>query len=619
MPLWCLDVTLTVQGPVLPGATAMGRVGVDAPVLRKGGRPDGPPLLPGSHVAGKVRHALAELAPLDPSLSQVVNWFEGMPVGRGQSRRRWFFGDFVAGTPGNPDGRRVRIAINPETGANAPGQLQTMELPYDSFEQVQFSGCVHFLGGANELAHACRMLGLGLNAVPQVGSEAGIGFGRLLAVKIEPRPLETAATAPRAGRRLGYVLRIDDSFCLTEQVQGGVINGNTFVGVDHVPGAAIKGMVAHVLSWAGEDYPALRTALDPMRFTHALPVRARPAGPYPRPAPMPLSLVAAKDGHLVDMALAPPGPWLVDGVAPAFAVDWKNKTRSAAASLMGRDPPPSRELRLRTAIDADKRRARNQALFGLEMVISDDHLWVGHLDLSDIPDDDRDDVIRDLLDLSANGLAGLGKTGAVAHLQLTEDCDVGLSAPEGLDVQWTRADGPGAGDCEPVWVVTLVTPAMLTPPDAFLPGATATALRDVYARAWAEMSGGALELVDYFASQRMWGSRFIRHQYFDGKPYTPFVLTDPGSVFVLTAKRGDASEVIATLRREGLPLPQAVRAFLGVTEDLPERALWSHCPYIRHNGYGEIAVNLGIHQSRRASREQITPVHAVFPFEEVPA
>lgn len=45
-------LTLTVQGPVLTRATAIGGYGIDAPVARAA---DGAPMLAGSHVQGKLR------------------------------------------------------------------------------------------------------------------------------------------------------------------------------------------------------------------------------------------------------------------------------------------------------------------------------------------------------------------------------------------------------------------------------------------------------------------------------------------------------------------------------------------------------------------------------------
>ena len=68
------------------------------------------------------------------------------------------------------------------------------------------------------------------------------------------------------------------------------------------------------------------------------------------------------------------------------------------------------------------------------------------------------------------------------------------------------------------------------------------------------------------------------------------ILTEPGSVFVLKAKRRDESYCLKRIEawlREGLRMPGWAREALGVSHRTN--------PYRADVGYGEIAVNLDCH------------------------
>jgi hypothetical protein len=61
--------------------------------------------------------------------------------------------------------------------------------------------------------------------------------------------------------------------------------------------------------------------------------------------------------------------------------------------------------------------------------------------------------------------------------------------------------------------------------------------------------------------------------------YHPFVVTEPGSVFLL---HGDIEEDLEQLARGGLPLPLFQKA---------NPLDWRNCPFVPQNGFGAIRVD----------------------------
>ena len=89
------------------------------------------------------------------------------------------------------------------------------------------------------------------------------------------------------------------------------------------------------------------------------------------------------------------------------------------------------------------------------------------------------------------------------------------------------------------------------------------------------------------------GSRFQ-----GGKPYLPWVLTAPGSVFVLKAQAGfeeAAQGRLAQWTTEGLPLPAWVETRYESTPGAGDGGTWHRNPFIPENGFGEVHVNLASH------------------------
>ena len=293
-----------------------------------------------------------------------------------------------------------------------------------------------------------------------------------------------------------------------------------------------------------------------------------------RPTAAPLSLVQVGEDLIVDVARQE-GPGLIGGQTPAFRGDWKSDGRLDRYFPWHRPPT---ELRVRTAIDGESLSAAPDKLFAYEMIRPKGFLWLGELDLAGIEDGQhRMNVIDQLVKLVAHGLPGLGKTLATAELLLQPIKTEPAADPRRLQ------DG--------LATLTLQTPALLCDLDALR---DATTLHQAYAKAFEELSDGMMTLVRFFADQRLTGGAHYKAR-FSRSGYRPWVLTEPGSVFVLepiSGKDTAASDWLGKVERRGLALPAALWPTDGQGEAVAADDLFLHLPFLRENGYGEVAIDL---------------------------
>ena len=217
--------------------------------------------------------------------------------------------------------------------------------------------------------------------------------------------------------------------------------------------------------------------------------------------------------------------------------------------------------------------------------------WLAEVDLSALPDDDvRATVEAQLRELLAYPLRDIGKTKARATAELlgpVEPAVLSHLAPvEGLSI------------------LTLQTPALLLNPEGLSEASTEEHLRQRYEETWRKHLPG-LTLRRYFARQTLAGGVYLHHRFLAGREYRPFILTDAGSVFVF---EGDSPK-LGDYLRQGLPNAQWVQHWYG--GDCAEADLWKHCPYIRENGFGEIALNLSSHTEYNPPEEIYHAVHTL--------
>ena len=633
-------VKLTLEGPVLTQATSAGSPGLDALMART---PDGGAwCLPGTHVKGRLRQAWEELdgacgwaVPVGTLLGKEAANPEGTGTGSvDPARGVLHFTDFVctshsipaapgpapaaesgasagaesgepeaepaeeqgaeqasgpSATSHGPAETLFRVRMDAERGSVDRGAYLVMEAPFAVGEKVVFEGTVRTVadGSVFSTEEVERWLRKGFAWIPAFGAERTVGFGRLTGITVEA--VGDTGTEGRFGNGdEWFFLDPLEAFCIARPK----VASNLFEAEEVIPGGVIKGCLA--AAWAqalGEASSAVGPGFDKarpelsehfwaVRFTHAFPCGADGK----RAVVFPQSLVQWGDGSFKDVALGP-DPYHTPnfdtefgGRAPAFSVDWKGKAWGAVTRHFGW-PDLKKDLRVRTAMDPASRKGADEKLFAVETVVPGHTRWKFRIDLSRVPDTAREKVAQQLKELLGLGLLGLGKTKAAARIESTGEGSRMASSLDPIDGKW---------------IVTLQTPALLGDPSELGETSGADALKKIYEAEWHDLSGGLLQLSDYFARQRLAGGYYLHRRFRDGQDYRPYLLTEAGSVFVLQAADGigeaEAKEAIKNLLDHGLPPPQWVRALAAETK------LWQHCPYLPENGYGEIAVNLPVHR-----------------------
>lgn len=419
-----LRLTFTIAGPFLSRSSESGAYGIDAvPLVDAKLRP----LLPGSHVRGRIREALlGDHDGKTPGLWQLsahsppdgVEWLgpvanrDDVDACTGLRRFGWHFGDFVAEEKTVTSSRLTRVKLDEETGAVKSGAMQVIQPAIPPGESAEFTGEVIVSShDATSLNDAIRWLIAGAKCVPSLGSFRNVGFGRVISatgeivsvrnwsgnvgasiltppnaiagtpINIQTPRASTSSPSATSGRRL-LVVRMHEPFC----VGGRRRDRNRVESLKFLPGAVLKGAVAHLLqtihnldhrqdlTQAGVQgrWELLCRHFSHVRFCSAFPtLDTRNV----RPLATPQSLFKMpSDGTVRDCSRLG-GPFLVKRlakddlperfVAPAFSPDWK---QTATPGWDTGWANPNVKLRIRTAIDSHARRVRDEHLFALELV-----------------------------------------------------------------------------------------------------------------------------------------------------------------------------------------------------------------------------------------------------------
>lgn len=593
-------IRLTLRGPILTQATAIGAIGIDAPMARDSA---GQYYLSFSLVRGRLRQSWVELneatadaLPAQGEIDDLLGPSSEKITDREPQRGRLLFSDFRHKGNSEQSGILHRIRIDSARGAAVKGALQVIESPFAAGQHVPFTGTISFrVSTAAEADRIRSLLVSGLRWTANFGAERTVGFGRLVNVEVlgEDRQLIDVTPAPVSASGaavLHLAIRPLAPFCIAKRR----VSPNLFESDTILSGGVLRGALATTLkSQCGlardaaidanvpSPWQELGAHFNHIRFTHAFPAPEYVKRVLYRPVVAPLSLVKDAAGNLYDVALCErPGLIGTPLRAPSFAVDWKESDDVAASFGWA---APGRELRVRTAIDRTRRRAEDEKLFAYDMVVPTGCLWYGTVDLRQVPAGPaRAAVETQLRTLLSRGLWSIGKTKAAAEVDILPSIDPHY--PSTLDL------------IDNLWVVILQTPALLCDSAPLNEESGGEELFAAYDAVWQEMSGGTLRLRRFFASQSLAGG-YLSLRFQPGKPYNPFLLTDAGSVFVLQAT-GDippAQAVIKDWLDNGLPLPQWAKGRYG------ER--WSTCPFLPADGFGEIAVNLPCHTEKQPPPE----------------
>lgn len=584
-----LPLTIELESPFLTRSVEATDVILDSHILRDA---DGEAILPGTLVKGVIRDALTtlkkRLGTLDyqsathhllddlgtlfgkasghdalgrplPERSEASNagWSADNQPDRGQLD----IADLIAVTPEPPREDRpghahrlARVEIDDRLGAAREGHLQFIELPWPIGTPVTFTGKMYLRRNASCPAdRAAWLIEKVLKLVPAVGAIKSAGFGKLLSVAVSPP--EPHLLAPDSGwtdTDQFVELTFDRPILVNaDRPQANIIRGD-----DVVPGAVIKGAMAQMLD-AADMATQLSDALAETVVTHAFPVTDKGQADNAPRRPLPLSLTRVADSfedvlltEQLDAVGRKPG-------LHRFQTDWKHADWKAAwaAHRMSEDEP-ARDVRTQTAIDPDTGGADEERLFSVSAVRPEGWRWILRLSAS------LEAVTADqrawLLGTLTSGLPDIGRTRAHAF---------GKVVPGIEQLPNTGAGIKGRAD---TYAFTLETPALLN--DLAQLRAAPDVGRD-YAAYWRHLG---YRLLRFFARQKLAGGHIALRYPQRDDAYEPYLLTEPGSVFLVERLDKPRHEP-HDLARWGLPLSRSVT-----------RQHWKQCPFLPKNGFGQV-------------------------------
>ena len=508
----------------------------------------------------------------------------------------------------DPTGSSYRIKINDSTGTVDSGAILIIDSPFPPGKLITFTGKILFMASKEaDAKHTASIVGMGLRWMDNLGAYKSVGFGCLesvsLKLSLNKINLGNNIPAPLQQDKLALELYPQNPFCISKRR----VNENLFESEQIIPGGAIIGALASTLmcladdgksnsvadlQFESKDLQCLVENFDLIHITHAFPVQENAES---RPVHYPLSLVKLEVGpntKIVDAAAYDTDFFTIEKKAPKFSVDWKDCSDVATAYGWS---SPAFAHRMHVHLDRANHTSIDGDLFAYKLVVPDEHKWLCRIDLSALPEENKQSVARALsIILNEVGLISLGKTKTRVNVKLRNvDSDKTpdrLTAADTIELHDGRVlQRPSPyyyPENERTWIITLQTQGVMLNPsdlnDDLILG---------YNKFFSGISGNSLKLTRFFAQQSLAGGRYLfeRFQrnwnnYKCRDKYEPYVMTDPGSVFILEAT-GDvesAAKYIKLWNNSGLPLPDWAKAKYGEK--------WNQCPFIPQNGYGEIHI-----------------------------
>ncbi len=606
-------ISLTLLGPFLTAATNPQSYGLDKSFHRDH---LGRPVIPASHVKGKLRMALEELWEfIEPDQAVSIEWLFGQPSAENSYEPRpggLKFSDFSIQAALEEEGQkklllrqRTRTTIDPVSGTAAEYMLRTFEDRFPSGMEITCQGEITFFARTSEEAQKiANMLRLGFIWLANLGSEKGVGFGRLKAVKVDdPLASNKAVQATQGSDSLDIRIQPQEPIAV-----GGVQKRRTnYAEAGQVlPGSAIKGALATRLNQAfgvepihrelskanAGDYTGfekLAEYFSAIRLTHAFPAHQG----APRPVKMPITVVHI-DEEEWDVALASSDVPMHAGRAPAYFIDWKEPQEYFGAAM------PEQIHVTHTEIDDHSRRSLQGNLFTETYLSPLDAQgraveWICKADFRGIADAaERRQVSLEFARAMQLYFDGLGRENRRVRVSVAS-----REEPAAILSNDLLVDG--------LALLSLQSDAIMLDPEAVRRLQPWDDLHNLYAAFWHEISMGqgsspCLELVDFFAHQSFKGG-YLYHRYLgqverQARPnhYRPYYLTNAGSLFKLRARDEKAArKCLEKWLQQGLDLPAWAREEYGQYGG----DLWQACPFVPENGYGEVTVNLRWHWDKR--------------------
>jgi hypothetical protein len=609
-----LRVRLVIKGPFLYGGSGDTTRGLSRTFQRDS---LGRPVILASHVKGKLLEGMKELTRANPKYAPKLDLLFGRRNDEGYyspERGILHFNDFqlADGSVVATDVTLTRVSIHTSTGTAKEAFLQSQEKLVQNEGDSVWEGTIDFTAVEDlntNIVH--EWISTGFRWIAGFGVDKGVGYGRLKSAEV--------SLEQETGKQKPILEEFADFKCfhlsiklLDDLLIGGVRRKTNFIESEHVmSGGILKGALAANLNrccgvrpysetisvvnnQVARRFPNLTEFFSQIKFSHAFPA---PPGATKRPVAIPLSTVRISDkDQFVDMALLS-GPTLDSRRrAPTFAPDWKDDSSIrkefgwANLSLI---------TKTRTAIESSTHSALEEALYTYQYIspyppeyngnTEDDkrkNVWFANIILPDIPSEKHRPLVNELFEAVTTCWEHVGKKDS----RIVVDFGLNLASQKiPTHKNGFVVDGKV--------VLVLQTDAPLIDPSDLSGVKDKERLRRLYEEYWNRASGGALDLTQFFAAQKLVGG-YLHFRYTPGTDYYPYFLTEAGSVFVFRSRDEEAAnQLLQAWDLNGLPIPEWVMNKFKQQQN----QLWQVFPFVPTNGYGEIVVNLDWHWQRLLS------------------
>lgn len=606
--LHTFQLSLQLQAPILTQKSGALAHGYDQAMWRY----QGEPALPGSLIAGNLRHVLESFARLlaerenavELNQQRIDQWF-GKPsdhnhepnTGQLNFDYAWQLDDDPAQPAEQNNNNRHRIEIDEETGTVATGSLVVIESPFQTGETPRFTGEIRAFCSPKESTKILQWLLKAACYLAAIGSLKSAGFGKIIDAKCTIKKEQAVETPKLDETTYRLQLSADRPLCIAPHR---LPNTNRFETLDYIPGNILKGAIAHTLQSLGHS-SLEEIDFDSWSISHSYicEKESKPAlNKLARIIPQSVACYQNSEGPaFIDYAqfnqpqnnlplLFPDNDSSAQKrYAPAFQTDWKDADRDAAKIKLDLlvEPDMQRTLSLHTRIKAQTNNAEKNGLFSQEEISpvdNEESVWACDINLNNVDPEKRTAAQQALQTLAKNGIHNLGRSKAQLSLNF-------LPRPTQHKVELPADLTP-----DHRLVITLLSDGSLFRRPDISVKATGDTLHHDYQNYWqtcfealADNPDQRPQLETFFATQKRVGGQHYNIRYqakrTNDDPGADW-LTEAGSVFVFslpaTIDRAALAERLNTLIDEGLPPAH--------NHD------WRTNPYIPEHGFGRIQLTL---------------------------
>lgn len=541
-------LNVTIEGPFVSSASTISQFGVDNPALRNH---EEMPIILGTQILGKLRHFGSES--LKALLGKEGKNPQSDPKNDENKDKEWksprstlFISDLTMEANKENLSKITRIQIDTDTETVKQGALQVIETVLAPRETAVFSGDVVFFDDSN--ASMIEEIKTALKNAYQIGAFRSIGYGKITEVKTEEIQLSQDNFCGCLEDYSRLTLNFKDIFCIAKPKKG--TDGNLFESDDIISGGVIKGAIANMMVQGS----LLQEYLHNIHISHAKPSDKNIIQRY---RTIPVTATLDNGDRVVFLEDNP----------PKMKIKLKDNDKKIIQKHFSTVKPP-RTLRVRSAIDAKKRRSADEALFAYEAIVPFDHVWVFDVNFLNVAQEDREAVKKQFWDTLKNGLYRIGKTDARANVGYlgktpeteTHFCGKAIRITEPQDNQSYK--------------IILETDAEILKTNNSL--SETDGLKNAYTAYFEQYK---LTLDDFYTEETFAGGEYLKNIFkmkdYLGSFYLPKIITKAGSVFVVTPNNAEGIKTLQEWQKFGLK---------NLYDD------WQESPYVASNGYGEIRI-----------------------------